>query len=71
VINQSFYATGTRDPLLAGRGMLELLYIAEVRDKLARRLALVPWQAESPVGAEGLQQLLEEDRDQMNQRIDE
>lgn len=60
VINQSFYATGTRDPLLAKRGILELRYIAEVRDKLARRLALVPWQAESPVGAEGLQQLLEE-----------
>ena len=60
VINQSFYATGTRDPLLAKRGALELRYIAEVRDKLARRLALVPWQAESPVGAEGLQQLLEE-----------
>ena len=60
VINQSFYATGTRDPVLAKRGTLELRYIAEVRDKLAQRLALVPWQAESPVGAEGLQQLLEE-----------
>jgi arsenite/tail-anchored protein-transporting ATPase len=60
VVNQSFYATGTHDPVLAKRGALELRYIAEVRDKLARRLALVPWQAESPVGAEGLQQLLEE-----------
>ena len=60
VINQSFYATGTHDPVLAKRGTLELRYIAEVRDKLAQRLALVPWQAESPVGAEGLQQLLEE-----------
>jgi arsenite-transporting ATPase len=60
VINQSFYATGTHDPVLARRGALELRYIAEVRDKLAQRLALVPWQAESPVGAEGLQQLLEE-----------
>ena len=60
VINQSFYATGTHDPVLAKRGALELRYIAEVRDKLAHRLALVPWQAESPVGAEGLQQLLAE-----------
>lgn len=34
-------------------------YIASVRDKLAHRLALIPWQAESPVGGEGLQ-LLEE-----------
>ncbi len=60
VINQSFYATGTRDPVLAKRGTQELRYISEVRDKLAQRLALVPWQAESPVGVEGLQQLLEE-----------
>jgi arsenite-transporting ATPase len=60
VINQSFYATGTHDPVLAKRGILELRYIAEVRDKLAHRLALVPWQPESPVGAEGLQQLLVE-----------
>ena len=46
--------------MLAERGILELRYVAEVWDKLARRLALVPWQAESPVGVEGLHQLLEE-----------
>lgn len=60
VINQSFCATGTRDPVLAERGALELRYIAEVRDKLAQRLALIPWQSEPPVGAEGLQRLFEE-----------
>jgi arsenite-transporting ATPase len=60
VINQSFCATGTHDPILAERGALELRYIAEVRDKLAQRLALIPWQSASPVGAEGLQQLFEE-----------
>jgi arsenite-transporting ATPase len=60
VINQSFCATGTRDPVLAERGALELRYIAEVRDKLAPRLALIPWQAEPPVGAEGLQRLFAE-----------
>ncbi len=57
VINQSFCATGTHDPVLAERGALELRYIAEVRDKLSQRLVLIPWQAEPPIGAEGLQQL--------------
>ncbi len=60
VINQSFYGTGTHDPVLAERGALELRYIAEVRDKLAARLALIPWQAEPPIGAEGLQRLFAE-----------
>jgi len=60
VINQSFCATRTQDPVLAERGALELRYIAEVRDKLSRRLALIPWQAEPPIGAEGLQRLLGE-----------
>ncbi len=60
VINQSFCATGTHDPVLAERGALELRYIAEVRDKLAQRLALIPWQSEPPVGAPGLQQLFME-----------
>ena len=60
VINQSFCATGTHDPVLAERGALELRYIAEVRDTLAPRLALIPWQAEPPIGAEGLQRLFSE-----------
>jgi len=60
VINQSFCATGTHDPVLAERGALELRYIAEVRDKLAPRLALIPWQAEPPIGAAGLQRLFAE-----------
>ncbi len=59
VINQSFCATGTRDPILSQRAALELRSIAEVRDKFASRLALIPWQTESPVGAEGLQHMLE------------
>ncbi len=60
VINQSFCATGTHDPVLAERGVLELRYIAEVRDKLAQRLALIPWRSEPPIGAEGLQRLFAE-----------
>lgn len=59
VINQSFRATGTQDPVLSQRATLELRSIAEVRDKFASRLVLIPWQTESPVGARGLHHLLE------------
>jgi arsenite/tail-anchored protein-transporting ATPase len=45
IINQSFYAAGTRDPVLAERGGLEARFIDEVQHKLARRAALIPWQA--------------------------
>ncbi len=61
VINQSLCATSTRDPVLAERGVLELRYIAEVRDKLGQRVALIPWQAEPPIGAEGLRRLFAEE----------
>jgi hypothetical protein len=33
-------------------------YIAEVRDKLAQRVALVPWMSEPPTGAAGLSAML-------------
>jgi arsenite/tail-anchored protein-transporting ATPase len=59
VINQSFRATNTADPLLLRRGELEERYIAEVRDELARHLALIPWQPEAPVGTARLRQLAE------------
>jgi arsenite-transporting ATPase len=59
VINQSFCATGTKDSVLAARGQLESRYISEVRDTLARRVALIPWQIEDPIGSEQLRQLAE------------
>jgi arsenite-transporting ATPase len=49
IINQSFYAVGTKDPLLAERGALEARYIDEVRQKLASRSALIAWQENGPV----------------------
>jgi arsenite-transporting ATPase len=57
VINQSFSREGFRDPVLVERGRRELPFIAEVRDRLARRIALVPWKPEAPVGPERLRQL--------------
>jgi arsenite/tail-anchored protein-transporting ATPase len=50
VINQSLAATQTCDPVLAERAALERRYIAEVRDKLAQRVALIPWLVESVIG---------------------
>jgi arsenite-transporting ATPase len=50
IINQSLAATQTRDAVLAERAALELRYIAEVRDKLAQRVALLPWLVESVLG---------------------
>lgn len=47
VINQSLAVTETHDPVLAERAALEHRYIAEVQDKLAQRVALIPWHAES------------------------
>jgi arsenite-transporting ATPase len=57
VINQSFSQDGFRDPVLVERGARELRYITEVHDQLASRLALIPWNAEEPVGPERLREL--------------
>ena len=59
VINQSFRATDTKDPVLAERGRLEEGYISEVRETLAGRVALIPWQPEDPIGSERLRLIAE------------
>ncbi|HEY1469069.1 MAG TPA: arsenical pump-driving ATPase [Candidatus Acidoferrum sp.] len=56
IVNQCFCTTGTKDPVLAERGRLEHRYISEVRDMLAKRVALISWQTEAPVGSEQLAQ---------------
>ena len=53
VVNQSLAASGTKDPVLAERAALEYRYIAEVRDRLAQRVALIPWLAESTAQENG------------------
>jgi arsenite/tail-anchored protein-transporting ATPase len=59
VVNQCFSATDTKDPVLAARGRLEWRFISEVAEKLASRVAFIPWQIEAPVGSERLRQLAE------------
>lgn len=58
VINQSLYASHTKDPLLNQRGKYEVPFIHRVADELSDRTALVPWLAEQPVGQMGLSQLV-------------
>lgn len=57
VVNASLAATGTTHPILAARAATEAPEIASVRDSLATRHAVVPMQAEDPVGAERLRAL--------------
>jgi arsenite-transporting ATPase len=57
VINASLAAAGSRDPLLRTRIDAEAVEIGRVRDRVARRTALLPWTAEPPVGADALRRL--------------
>jgi arsenite-transporting ATPase len=57
VVNQSFAGGGFSDPVLVERGIQELPFINEVRERHARRVALIPWKHEPPVGSERLGEL--------------
>jgi arsenite-transporting ATPase len=57
VVNQCLMPLAVRDPVLAARRCQEAAYVREVT-ALASRVALIPWLAEPPVGAKGLQAAL-------------
>jgi arsenite-transporting ATPase len=59
IINSSLAAAKTHHPLLQKRAQSEREQIAKVRDDLCRRYAVVPMQAEEPVGVEKLKSLCE------------
>jgi arsenite-transporting ATPase len=54
VVNRSLARTGTTDPLLQRRIMGEAAQNARIRNGLARRMYLVPFLAEPPVGVPAL-----------------
>ncbi|HEY0709086.1 MAG TPA: arsenical pump-driving ATPase [Polyangia bacterium] len=58
VINSSLAAAGSEDPLLRQRIAEELKQIQLVQTQHAKRVAIVAWQAEPPVGPARLQALL-------------
>ena len=47
-------ASGTHDPVLLARAALESPQLNRVRDQLAARVWIVPWQVESLIGEERL-----------------
>lgn len=59
VINSSLATSGTKDPLLLERVASELTQIRRVEREHAKRIAIVPWMTEPPVGAEQLLALAE------------
>ena len=56
VINQSFAATATSDPILMAKARNEVRYIREVTEHLAKRAVLIPWFPEEPIGSQSLRQ---------------
>lgn len=57
VVNRSLLAAGTHDPLLLRRLKGERAQLLRVRDTLARRLFVVPWQSAPPIGIAALGRL--------------
>lgn len=57
VINGSLAAARPRDPVLRARAAAELPQIRKVKEQLAKRVVLIPFQAEEPVGVERLNSL--------------
>ncbi|OIJ18417.1 arsenical pump-driving ATPase [Anaerobacillus alkalidiazotrophicus] len=58
VINQSFQASSTTDPILQGRALAEEQWIKKVKDELSKQCVIVPWQADDMIGSESLKKLL-------------
>jgi arsenite-transporting ATPase len=54
VINASLAAAAPTDPVLRSRAIAELEQVVMTRRSLAQRVALVPFQAEEPIGAKRL-----------------
>ncbi|WML43193.1 arsenical pump-driving ATPase [Neobacillus sp. PS3-40] len=58
VINQSFYATHTLDPVLRGRAQAEENWIQKVQNELSDRIAVIPWLESENVGINQIKQMI-------------
>ncbi|PYZ92368.1 arsenical pump-driving ATPase [Salipaludibacillus keqinensis] len=58
IINQSFQATDTTDPVLKGRSFAEQQWIEKVNNELSKQTVIVPWQADQVIGLEKLKTLV-------------
>ncbi|QDT00105.1 arsenical pump-driving ATPase [Adhaeretor mobilis] len=59
VINQSLLPLDISDPILRQRQHHELPFVEEVKSSLAKRVALIPWQTEPPIGLAGMRSVAE------------
>jgi len=57
VVNQSFLAAQSSDPVLCDRGRREEPFLEEVASTLTQRYAVIPWTPEPPVGPDKLRAL--------------
>jgi arsenite-transporting ATPase len=58
LINQSLYATETKDPVLRGRAQAEIQWIKKVTEELSRKAAIVPLMSEENTGYEEMKKFI-------------
>jgi len=58
IINQSFQATETKDPILKGRSYSEQQWIEKVKNELSPQTVIVPWQADQVIGLDKLKMMV-------------
>jgi arsenite/tail-anchored protein-transporting ATPase len=58
VINQSLYATQTKDPVLKGRAQAEVEWIQKVDNELAEKCAMIPVMSEGNTGYDQLKKFI-------------
>lgn len=56
-INQSLAASGTREPVLKGRAMAEVLWIREISKRAGGQAVIIPWRPKEIRGVEQLKEL--------------
>ncbi len=65
ILNQVLTPLAISDPLLKQRQIHERKFLREVADVHARRMVMIPWQIEPPIGLSGLSGLTREERPAM------
>lgn len=58
IVNRSFAASNTNDPILISKGLYELKYIEEITNTLSKRTVLSPWVSDELDGADSLKKLM-------------
>ncbi|MFZ7825911.1 arsenical pump-driving ATPase [Priestia sp. 40] len=59
VINQSLYATDTKDAILKGRSQAEKAWIKKIKNELTSNCAIIPWQPEEKIGYEKVKEYIQ------------